>query len=258
MAVEVATLLPVIIFGALLDSINPCVIGVMILLLTVLLKSGDRRKLLVNGLVYTGGKYFTYLIGGVTLLAVFSAARGITLVGSLLYLVIGGFVIFAAFAEIKDYFWYGRGFSLAILPRFIKTIESTVQKTHASLAAAFGFGIAVTLIELPCTGAPYLAVLSLMSFIPLSVALPLLLLYNLIFILPLIAILLLAYKGVGVKTLEKWRKKNRPVMRLFIGLFMLALGLWIISIIALEATVFVAAAIGIIIAVMFIAKKVGL
>lgn len=257
MAIELAQLVPVIIFGALLDSINPCVIGVLILLITILLRSKQRRLILTNGLTYTAGVYATYLIGGLTLLGLFTTARAVTLVGSLLYVAIGAFVLFAGFAEIKDFFWYGRGFSLAILPRFVHIIESAVQRAHASLASAFTFGVAVTLIELPCTGAPYLAVLTLMSFVPLEISLPLLLLYNLIFVSPLIAIMLLAYKGLGMKSLERWRKKNRPLMRLLVGLFMLGLGIWIISIIALEATLWLIAAVIIVLAAMAAAKKLG-
>ena len=64
--------LPIIVGGALLDSINPCVIGVLILLMTILLKQKDRKKLLYYGAIYTFGVYVTYLLGGLTLLSIFS------------------------------------------------------------------------------------------------------------------------------------------------------------------------------------------
>ena len=57
-----------------------------------------------------------------------------------------------------------------------------------------------------------------------ATAIPLLLLYNLVFILPLIIIIAIVYFGNKSKRLEKWRKENRGLMRLFIGLFLLALG----------------------------------
>lgn len=228
-------LVPVIIAGALLDSINPCVIGVLILLLTVLTRMADRRTLLINGMVYTIGVYVTYLVGGLTLLAVFDVVAGVRFVAQNLYLGIGTFVVFAGMLEVKDYFWYGRWYSLAIPKRFVGYIEGKVHRTHASLLAAFLFGVAVTLIELPCTGAPYLAVLTIMkqSFLPFYEALGLLLLYNLIFIAPLLAIIYLTYQGTTSKRLESWRREHRGLMRLGMGVFLLALGIFIYSFISL-------------------------
>ena len=80
--------LPLITGLALVDSVNPCVIGVLILLLTVLLKSGNRRAVLMNGGAYTLGVYLTYLLGGLTLLGIFNAVRSILFVSQILYGVI--------------------------------------------------------------------------------------------------------------------------------------------------------------------------
>jgi len=224
--------LPIVVGGALLDSINPCVIGVLLLLMTILLKNRNRRKILTYGITYTIGVYITYLVGGITLLAVFNAVREIQFVSQLLYMGIGGFVMVAGFLEVKDFFWYGRWFSLAIPQRFISMIETKVQTVHTNYAAALFFGFVVTLIELPCTGAPYLAVLALMTQIDFSIAFSYLLLYNLIFIAPLLAIIYLVYTGFGIKRMESMRQEHRGKMRLAIGIFLLALGIWIIVTVA--------------------------
>ncbi|HIJ11599.1 TPA: hypothetical protein HA278_06075, partial [Candidatus Woesearchaeota archaeon] len=57
---------------------------------------------------------------------------------------------------------------------------------------------------------------------------PLLLLYNLIFVLPLFVIIGIAYFGKSSKKLEKWRKEQRGLMRLATGLFLIALGIFMI------------------------------
>ena len=221
--------LPIVIGGALLDSINPCVIGVLILLMTVLLRQKDKKKLLYYGAIYTAGVYLTYLVGGLTLLSIFNSVRSIQFLSQVLYVFIGMFVMIAGFLEVKDFFWYGKGFSLSIPKRFVGYIEGKVNSVHLGVIPAFLFGVAVTLVELPCTGAPYLAVLTLMTHIDFNLALSYLLLYNLVFVAPLIAIIYLAYTGYGMKKLEGWRQENRGKMRLFIGLFMLALSVWIIT-----------------------------
>lgn len=226
--------IPIIVGFGLLDSINPCVIGVLLVMLTVLLKTGDKRKVLTNGIAYTAGVYLTYLIGGLTLLSLFNAVRGIVFISRVLYAVIGAFVILAGLLEVKDYFWYGRWFSLAIPKRFISFVETKVTTTHTSLYAAALFGGAITLIELPCTGAPYLAILTLMSQGGLNFlsGLPLLLFYNLVFILPLVVIIAMVYYGFAVKKFESWRQEHRGRMRLVIGLALLAVGVWIITAVA--------------------------
>jgi cytochrome c biogenesis protein CcdA len=226
--------LPIIIGFGLLDSINPCVIGVLLVMLTVLLKTGDKRKILTRGISYVAGVYIIYLLGGITLLSIFNAIRSIEFISRLLYVVIGTFVFIAGILEIKDYFWYGRWLTLSIPKRFINLIESKVQTTHSSLYAAFIFGGLITLVELPCTGAPYLAILTLMSqggfaFIK---SFPLLLLYNLVFVIPLLFIIWLVYSGFGIKRLESWKKDHRGSMRLGIGVALLVVGIWIITAVA--------------------------
>jgi len=221
--------LPIIVGGALVDSINPCVIGVLLLLITVLLKTKKRSSILTYGSIYIAGVYLTYLMGGLTLLSIFNSVRSIQFISQVLYVVIGAFVMGAGFLEVKDFFWYGRGFSLSIPHRFISFMENKVKTVHTSYLSALVFGSLVTLIELPCTGAPYLAVLALMTQIDFYIAFLYLLLYNLIFVLPLVAIIYIAYTGVGVKSMEGWRHEHRGKLRFFIGLFLLILGVWIIT-----------------------------
>jgi len=222
--------LPIIAGFALLDSINPCVIGVLLVMLTVLVKTGDRKKILRNGIAYTLGVYLVYIIGGLTLLSVFNAVRSIVFISQILYAVIGGLIILAGILEIKDFFWYGRWFTLSIPKRFVSFVEDKIHGT-TSLITAFTFGGLITLIELPCTGAPYLAILTLMAQGGMNflTGLPLLLLYNLIFILPLIIIITMVYYGFGIKRLEGWKQENRGIMRLFIGIALTSVGIWIIT-----------------------------
>lgn len=251
--------LPIIIGFALIDSINPCVIGVLLLLITVLLKARKKRAILVNGSVYTIGVYITYLVGGITLLSIFNAVREVQALSQLFYIVIGAFVLLAAFLEIKDYFWYGRGFSLAIPKRFVGAVERGARGTHTSLASAFLFGSLVTLIELPCTGAPYLAIITMMSQsgVQFFSALLLLLLYNLVFIAPLLVIIYLAYRGVGYKKMELWRREHKGRMRLAVGLMLLGISIWIITTVAEWLLLYLVAASSLIVAIMYIAWKIG-
>jgi len=225
--------LGIIIAAALADSINPCVFGVLIFLLaymTAVFK--NKIKMLIAGLIYITAVYITYFLIGI---GIFTLAYTAGLAKPF-YWFAATVAIAAGLFEIKDYFWYGKGFSLQIIPGGAERIKkySTAMKNMEtkhpmiSLAIAGLLGIFVVFVELPCTGAPYLAILGLLSKGAYSTAIPLLLLYNLIFILPLFVIVGLVYFGHTSRTLEKWRKEHRGLMRLGIGLFLLALGAYMI------------------------------
>ncbi|RME77554.1 hypothetical protein D6774_04035, partial [Candidatus Woesearchaeota archaeon] len=134
------------------------------------------------------------------------------------------------------YFWYGKGFSLQMLPGAAKKIKEWTAKIEkiqrnkpwTAVVLTALLGVFVVLVELPCTGAPYLAVIALLSQGAYATAIPLLLLYNFIFILPLFVIIGIAYFGTHSHVLENWRKEHRGLMRLGIGIFLVLLGAYMI------------------------------
>ena len=223
----------VIIGAALVDSINPCVFGVLIFLIAFMTKVfKSRAKMLLGGLLYTAVVYVTYLALGFGILRI-TVSTGFS---GVFYLVAALIAIMAGVLEIKDFFWYGRGFTLEMLPggaarlkRYTATIAGAEKKhTLLLMLATALLGVFVVLVELPCTGAPYFAILGLLAGGEYAVAVPLLLLYNLVFILPLLAVLLVAYLGVSSGALERWRAGHRGLMRLFIGVSLLALGVFML------------------------------
>lgn len=225
--------LPILFGAALLDSINPCVFGVLIFLIAFMTKMfKSPKKMLIGGLIYVVVVYVTYLLIGIGFLR-FTVSFGFSVA---VYWIAAVIAIIAGLLEIKDYFWYGKGFSLQIIPggaERIKYYTKKIEKLHKkdgylTYLAAIPLGIFVTLVELPCTGAPYLAVLAIIGAGNYTEGIPLLLIYNLIFILPLFVIIGFAYFGKTSKALEKWRKDHRGLMRLSMGLFLLALGAYMI------------------------------
>jgi cytochrome c biogenesis protein CcdA len=225
--------LGILITAALLDSINPCVFGVLIFLLaymTTVFK--NKLKMLLAGMIYVTAVYLTYLLIG---LGIFTLAYNSN-ISTYFYWFAAIIAILAGLFEIKDYFWYGKGFSLQMIPGGAQRVEKYTklmgkwQTSHPilSLVIAFFLGIFVVLVELPCTGAPYLVVLGLLSTGDYASGIPLLLFYNLIFILPLFVIIGLVYFGKSSDKLEKWRQQHKGLMRLIVGLFLLSLGIYMI------------------------------
>ena len=220
--------LPLIIGAGLIDGINPCAFGVLIFLLAYLAKTAKNKKgkMILHGLTYIFAVFLTYLLAGLLLLPVIRQL-GQTFV--ILYIGLATIIIIAGLLEIKDYFWYGKWFSLSIFPKEAERIKKYGKKMSGKLYIVFFLGVFVALVELPCTGAVYLAVLSLMSLSGLTISnFTFLLIYNFLFVLPLIVILFLVVNGMSTNKFNEWRKKNRALMRLLIGLLLIGLGSWML------------------------------
>ena len=216
--------LGVVIVAALIDSINPCAIGVLLFLMAVLLSMGSSKRALRAGMIYTGVIFVVYFLAGLGIMR---------LIGSLSYLssiqtVVGVVVLAAAAIEIKDFFWEGRGISLKIPEGTKPWLEKYVRK--GTLPAIIILGALVALVELPCSGVIYLAILSLISTSG-TLGILYLVIYNLVFILPLILISYMIYRGAKVNSVNVWVQNNKKYMRLAAGLIMIFLALGLLGVI---------------------------
>lgn len=208
---------------ALVDSINPCAIGVLILLISTLMHlSHDRRRMAAVGLIYIAVIYVTYFLAGIGLLYFIQRLN----IAEPLGIFVGALVIIAGGIEIKDFFWYGNGISLEI-PKFgVERIKRAVKK--ATIPGVISLGFLVAAVELPCTGGPYLAMTTILAQRIDIQAIYYLLIYNFIFVLPLLVILGLAYSGTRLKAVELWKNKYRKWMRLVTGIMLIGLGVLLI------------------------------
>ncbi len=218
----------VILTSGAIDSINPCAIGVLILMISVLMASKQSAKrMLLLGSLYIFAIFATYLAAGLGLIYLFS--RIPLIVTEYLSIIVGSFIIFAGILEVKDFFWYGKGFSLTIPATAAKKLDQYASKT--TIPGVLMLGAFVAGVELPCTGAPYLAITTLLSQYFDFKALLLLILYNIIYVLPLLIILFMVAAGVELYKVKKWKQESRGTMRLAIGLSLFALG-WLLILIA--------------------------
>lgn len=208
-----------VVVAAAADSINPCAISVMIILLIFLTSLGNRRRVLIVGLVYISTVYIVYFMAGFGILAFLQSTamtRTIYYLAAVLSIVIG-------LINIKDFFIIGKKATMAIPESRKPMIKKYIEK--ASIPAAAVLGVAVSLFELPCTGGIYFAILSLLGdSMTASEGIPYLVLYNAIYVLPLAVILGIFLFGVSAERANSWRLENRRALRLVLGLVMLLLG----------------------------------
>lgn len=224
--------LTVVLGAAVIDSINPCAIGVILFLSSVLLRvSAEKRALLRLGSLYIATVYVVYVLSGLGLIAFQHSLiqRGLA---EVVGVAVGVFVILLGLIEIKDFFWYGQGISLEIAPRYRQRLAKMAERV--SFGGVIALGAFVAIVELPCTGGPYLAITAILAKSFDLRAVVYLLIYNAIFVLPLVVILAAIYFGASTLKLKRWRQEQRRWMNLASGTLMIGLGALLIAYYRLE------------------------
>ncbi len=211
-----------IVVSALIDSINPCAFGVLIFLMISLLKIGSSQRALRAGLLYSFVVFVTYFLAG---FGIFQVIQSFTSITHFIYLFAGVLVLVLGLWQFKDVLMPHIGPQLVISPKAKPLMEKIMQR--GTIPAIMLLGVVVSLFELPCTGGIYVAILTMMS-INKTFALSYLLIYNLIFILPLLIITLVIYKGASPEKLQKWTSTERVWMKVASGAVMIGLGLYIL------------------------------
>jgi cytochrome c biogenesis protein CcdA len=220
-AVNVGWLLPLVIIYGLADGINPCAFAVLIFFVSFLLAAKKTRlDIWKTGLTYVGSLYTAYLLIGLGLLNIstlFVVPHMIGKIGAILCITLG-------LINVKDYFWYEKGLSLRVPSISKSTIINLIHKVTIPLAAIIG-GV-VGLLEFPCSGVMYPAIIGLLGTqTTYWQGLLYLLIYNLMFVTPLFIILLVASNWRAIGKIRKWQESKNKYMKLVSGLMLIDLGL---------------------------------
>ncbi|MEA3514971.1 MAG: cytochrome c biogenesis protein CcdA [Nanoarchaeota archaeon] len=216
-----ALTIPAVVSAAAVDAINPCAFAVLIILLTTILASGTKRRTLFAGIAFTASIYISYFLMGIGLYSAIQAA-GLT---RTFYGIVAVLAIMVGLFNLKDYLWYGKWFVMEV-PRSWRPKMKSLIKGVTSVPGAFLIGFVVSLFLLPCTSGPYIVILGLLAETATkSTASLLLLLYNFIFVLPMLLITFAVYFGfTTTKQAEEWRTKKLKVLHLIAGIIILLLG----------------------------------
>jgi cytochrome c biogenesis protein CcdA/glutaredoxin len=216
--------LPLVIGAALVDAINPCAFAVLIILLTTILAGGMKRRALYAGLLFSLAIFLSYLAMGLGLYGVVATA-GISLK---FMKFIGVLAILLGLFNLKDVFFYGKGFVMEV-PMSWRPKMKAIIRSVTSPFGAFVIGILISLFLLPCTSGPYIVIISLLGQEGMfSYAVRLLVLYNLIFVAPMVFITLAVYKGFSVERAEEMRQKRLKVLHLIAGVILVVMGVVIL------------------------------
>ncbi|MCK4760812.1 MAG: metallophosphoesterase [Candidatus Aminicenantes bacterium] len=222
----------IVLAAGLLDGINPCAFTTIIFLLSYLSLLGvSRRRMLYTGGIFTLAVFLTYFVIG---LLFFNFARvilrqqGIATVVNVLLLF---FVMALAALSFSDFIkcLKGRAADMTLqLPGFLKKgihekIRNFARGSALLAGATFVLGVVIAGMELTCTGQVYIPIVTMISEPQHRVmAISYLFLYNIAFIMPLVAVFLLAAFGLTSEKLAEVFKRHVAGVKLgFTVLFVL-------------------------------------
>lgn len=210
------------------DAVNPCALAVLIILITsIMTRYPDRRrKALLAGISFTAAVFLAYFGMGVLLIGGLRRLAGAGGLSPLFYRGLGLAAIVLGLVNLKDWLRYGAGGFVMEVPFSWRPRMKAIINSATSPRGAFLVGLVVSLFLLPCTSGPYFVAGGLLAGMSWGAALPLLLTYNVIFVLPMVAITLAIYGGfTSVETVSDWRETNIRRLHLVAGLVLIALGI---------------------------------
>lgn len=213
---------PVLVASSLVDSVNPCAFSVLLISIAFLVSLGaTRKKTIFLGLSYIFGIFLIYLLIGLGLLRVLDFFGIPNVMGK----VGAGILLFFGVSNVLSFIFPNFPIEFKI-PKFVHA-KMAILMGKASFLGSFILGTLVALFEFPCTGGPYLLILGLLhdgggAYIQ---GLAHLLLYDFIFVLPLILILIAASNRELIEKMEALKKKAAGAGKMWAGFAMIILAL---------------------------------
>ncbi len=208
------------------DAFNPCAFFVLLFLLSLLVHAKSRARMMIVGgtfVLFSGVVYFIFMAAWLNVFLVAGELRVITIIAGLIALTV-------AALNIKDYFWFKEGPSLSIpdaaKPGLFKRMREVVTTGNMGpmLASTVLLAIVANSYELLCTaGFPMvytrtltLAKLESWQYYAWLAA------YNVIYVLPLLAIVIVFTRTMGARKLSE---SEGRILKLVSGFMMLGFGL---------------------------------
>lgn len=223
---------PTVLAAGVLDGLNPCSFALLVLFATYTLTmvnavTGDgspttlaRARLLSAGSLYVGAVWITYFLIGLGLfsfLAFLGQDHLVTRIAALLALVM-------ALWMVKDVLFPGRGPALAAPAASHAVLHRVMER--GGLAGMLLAGVLVGICTVPCSGAIYLDVVSMLHASGGGPAgLALLALYNLAYIAPLVALLAAVSNRRALGRIGRWNSSNAPWVKVAIAIAVVAMSL---------------------------------
>jgi cytochrome c biogenesis protein CcdA len=234
-----------VIGGGLADGINPCAFAVIVFFVSFLAVHGYRKRDIVCiGSFYCLAVFTTYLLIGLGIFNFLYRLSGFYLAIKFFYYLVAAFCFILAGLSLYDRFRFketrSSGEMILQLPKFLKKkinivigkgLREKKERTVVDLAfTSFVVGVGVSLLEAACTGQVYVpTIVFILQYAPYRLrALGYLVLYNLMFVLPLVIIFILALAGVSSQKFTDFLKRHLAALKILLAIVFFSLGILLI------------------------------
>lgn len=226
-----------VIGAGLIDGYNPCAITVLVFFISLLvLRSKSKKDILFVGSAFTIGIGVSYFLLGVGLFSIISKWKYFDEIAKWVYLATAIVTLALVIFTLGDYIKARQGkikdmtLQLSIAEK--KTIHSLLRNPKVQGLSIFSFLVAfpVSIVEFSCTGQTYLPTIVYIFSMPglKARAFAYLTLYNIMFVLPLIVIVYLSYKGTTSERITHWFTNNITKIKLVTGLVFIILFVYLL------------------------------
>jgi cytochrome c biogenesis protein CcdA len=219
---------PLVTVAGIADGINPCAIGMMVMLLGYLLVFAKKPKEVMRmGLIYISTIFVTYLMIGLMFYSAVSQLQSlvdINVVNKVMGIVLG----LASLIMLKDVVWPNSPIHLRIPGASKEKLMGLIEKV--SIPGVIALGFLVTVLETPCSLPLYVGTATVLSNSGLAwpIVVAYFLYYNFLFVLPLIVVLLVVWRGKKVVEIKEWEHKAEKWMKLSLGTLLLLMSAWLL------------------------------
>ncbi|MBD3167743.1 hypothetical protein GF324_14170 [bacterium] len=221
--------------AGLLDGLNPCAFATLVFFISLLSYAGStKRQILMVGMGFTSSVFLVYLLLGLGAFRALQTLKAFHWVSQAIYLLTFLLLVVLIGLSVRDtvqYYRSGGKTTNQVLQlstsnkRRIHRIMKRGLNTRNLLLGSFGIGALVTLFEAACTGQVYLPTIVLVLQDPnlAANAALYLVLYNLLFVAPLVVVFALAYGGAASETFAGWSKRHFGLTRILLTVLFVAL-----------------------------------
>jgi cytochrome c biogenesis protein CcdA len=227
-----------VLIAGLIDGLNPCAFATIIFLVSYLAFLGKANKeILSYGIIFTSGVFIAYILTGMGLMAGLRQLSGFPLITKTIYTVIGIFALVLGIISFYDYIQFRRGqmakmmlqLPMALKKKVHGIIRMQIRSPKAGFIGTFTLGFVIAITEVVCTGQVYLPTIGYIMTLPtLRIhAFSYLVLYNVMFIIPLVGIFIAAFFGVTSEKMAAVTKEHTGTVRLLTGILFIGLGVFI-------------------------------
>ncbi len=224
-------------FAGLLDGVNPCAFATIVFFVSYLLFLGRRRRhIVLMATSFISAVFITYFLIGVGAYNLLKYLAGYDIIAKIIFLFFGIIAFVLGILSLRDYFYSRRGqfdrmilqLPLGIKQRIHRGIKEKTA-TGGIVIGSFVAGLLISFLEFGCTGQIYLPTITFMISKAGWQMKPILslVLYNVMFIIPLIVFALMAIVFTS-ENVAKSVSARVPVVKFLTAILFFALGILLV------------------------------